>query len=144
MCVYGVRHLRTEWCTFRAEVFVRVLAQCSACAVRATHLLCAARAVHSLYVSGVERAPRTCMCTVFDMGRLSDASVVRECACVGVHPVRERAHCTFICTMFGMNSPNGAPIVLGCVLGRADCACTCTLFDMGTLKGASSVRECLY
>ena len=67
MCVCGVRHERTE-CTFRAEVGVRVLAQCSACAARAMYLLCVACAVHPLHTSGVERAPLTHMCTVFGMG----------------------------------------------------------------------------
>ena len=103
VCVYGGRQVkpvpcicrreyvcmrvRAEGCTFRAEVCVRVLAQCSACAVRAVYLLCVACAVYPLHASGVERAPRTCICTVFGMGCLSDAPIVREC-------VRERAPCT--------------------------------------------------
>ena len=91
VCVCGVRHVRTEWCTFRAEVCVRMLAQCSTYTVRVVCLLCVAFAVYPLHASGVERAPRTCMCTVFDMGLQSDAPIVRECACVDVHPVRERA-----------------------------------------------------
>ena len=67
MCVYGVRHVRTEWCTFRAEVCGRMLAQRSACAVRVVYLLCIACAVYPLHASGLERAPRTCICTVFGM-----------------------------------------------------------------------------
>ena len=31
--VYEVRHVRTEWCSYRTEVRVHALAQCSACAV---------------------------------------------------------------------------------------------------------------
>ena len=38
--MYGLRHVRTEWCTFRAEVCVCMLEQCLACAVRAVYLLC--------------------------------------------------------------------------------------------------------
>ena len=93
MCVNGVRHVRTEWCTFRAEVCVRMLAQCSTCTVRAVYLVRVLCAVYPLHASGVERAPRTCMCTVFNMGLLSDVRIVRECACVGVHLVRERVQC---------------------------------------------------
>ena len=93
-CVHGVWHVRIEWCIFRAEVCVRMLAQCSACVIRVVYLLCVACAVYPLHASGVERAPRTCMCTVFGMGRLSDATIVREYACVGVHPVRERVQCS--------------------------------------------------
>ena len=94
MCVYGVRHIRTEWFTFRAEVCVRILARCSACAVRAVYLMCVACAVYPLLASCVECAPRTCMCTVFGMGRLSDAPMVREWACVDVQPVREHVQCS--------------------------------------------------
>ena len=93
MSVYGVRHVQTEWCTFHAELCVRMLAQCSACAVRAVCLLCVACAVYLLHASGVGRAPRTCTCTVFGMGNLSDEPIVRGCACVGVHPVRELVQC---------------------------------------------------
>ena len=42
-CVYGVRHLRAEWCTCCAEVQVHVFAQCSACATLAVHLSCVHR-----------------------------------------------------------------------------------------------------
>ena len=34
-----------------------------------------------------------CMCTVFGVGRLSDALIARECACVDVDPVREHVQC---------------------------------------------------
>ena len=59
MCVYGIWYVRAESFTFRAEVYVRVLAQCLACAVKAVYLLCVACTVHSLHAGGVERAPRT-------------------------------------------------------------------------------------
>ena len=104
MCVYGVRHVRTEWCIFRAEVCVRMLAQYSVCAVRAVYLLCVACAVYPLHASGVERVPRTCMWTVFGMGRLSDAPIVRKCACVDVHPTRERAPIVRGCVGVGVNA----------------------------------------
>ena len=137
--------------TFRAEVCVPVLAQCSAFAVSVVHLLCIACMVHLVHASDVERAPRTCMCTVFSMGRLSDASIVRECACVGVHHVSE----TCTSTVFGMGGLSDAPIVSGyvgiefytvlvlerCALcrgvrerERAHCTCTCTMFGMGNLS----------
>ena len=58
-------------------VCVCMLAQCSACAVRAVYLFCVACTVYPLHVSCVERAPRTYMCTVFGMGRLSDEPIVR-------------------------------------------------------------------
>ena len=74
--------------TYRAEVHVRVLAQCLACAIGAVHLVCAACAEYLLHVSGVERAHRTCTCKMFGMGRLSGAPIACECACVGMHLVR--------------------------------------------------------
>ena len=93
MCVDGARHVRIEWCNFRAEVCVLVLAQCSQYIVRVVYPLCVACVVRSLYASGVERAPRACLCSVFGMGRLSNAPIARECTCKGVHPVRARVQC---------------------------------------------------
>ena len=95
MCMHGVRHVRTEWCTFRAEVCVRMLAQCSACAVRVVYLLCVACAVYPLHASGVERVLCTCVRTWYSVrhGLLSDAPIVRECACVDVHLGREHIQC---------------------------------------------------
>ena len=93
ICAYGVRHVQTEWCTFRAEVCPCMLAQCSMYAVRAVYLLRVLCAVYPLHASGVERTPRTCMCTMFGMGFPSDAPIVHECACVDVYPVRQRAQC---------------------------------------------------
>ena len=55
--------------------------------------MCVACAVYPLYASGVERVPRTCLCTVFGMSLPSDAPIVRECACVDVHLVPERLQC---------------------------------------------------
>ena len=57
------------------------------------HLVCVTCAVYPLHVSGVEREPRTCMFTVFGMGLLRDAPIVRECACVDVYLVRECVPC---------------------------------------------------
>ena len=94
MCVYGARHVRTEWCTFRAEVCVRVLAQCSTCTVKVVYLLYVACVVHQLHAGGVERASHAYLCSVFGMGRLSDAPVARECACMGMYPVGERVQCS--------------------------------------------------
>ena len=78
MFMYGVRHVRSKWCTFRAEAYVRMLAQCSVCAVKAVYLLGIACTLNPLHASGVERAPRTHMYTVFGMGHLSDVSILRE------------------------------------------------------------------
>ena len=107
MCVYGVRHVQIEWCTFRAEVCVRMLEQCSACAVRVVYLVCIACAVYTLHVNGVERVPRTCICTAFGMGLLSNTPTVRECTCGDVQPVRE-------CVQFGTGGLSDVPIVRGC------------------------------
>ena len=95
MCIYGVRHVQTEWCTFRAEVYVHILAQCLACAVRALYLLCIVCAVYPLHASGVERVPCAPYVYVyrFGMDRLSDARIVHECVRACVHPVCERVQC---------------------------------------------------
>ena len=54
------------------------------------------------------RAHCTCTCTLFGVGGLSDAPVVRK-------PVLGRPHCTRTCTVFGMDSLSDTPIVRRCV-----------------------------
>ena len=60
---------------------MRVLAQCSACAAGAVHLLC------------VIACTCTCTCTVIGVCKLSDAPIVREGVYVYVNNVRVREQC---------------------------------------------------
>ena len=77
------------------------------------------------------------MCTVFGMGRLSNAPIVRECACVdvdlymNVYSVRRGRpeRCTYCAWVRGR--------------GRARCTCTCTVVDVDSLNVASVVRGCV-
>ena len=108
---------------------MHVYAQCLACDILAVHLSC---------------VRRTCTCTEF-----GGASIARECARVAcilyvyMYSVRHgqfercalftgarmlgRAHCTCMCTVFGMDSLSDAPIM---------CRPTC-------VGGKRSVHKCL-
>ena len=98
--------------------------------------------MYQLYVSPCAWTCILYVCTVFGMGSLSDAPIVRRY--VDAMHLLYVSPCAWTYTVFGMGSLSDAPILRKPVLGRTHCTCVvqCLVWATGTVH-LVSVRGCL-